>query len=124
MKKQIENKKGKTMKLTAKNQELLVKIYMYIFNEFAASTKDIENQFSITKAKTLKFCKYLWDSDLIAGELAEIDQDGYTTGRVGLEYGEEVGMMYIWQCWNTYDTDSTEEAEKRITDFLEHATRN
>jgi len=102
--------------IKSEKKELLRKIYLKIYNDFATSTNEIMAECNITRSQALRLLNTLEGAGLLCGDLQEDHGRGVSwTGRAKQR---SVGQNILWQCWVTYDSEDTPEAEKRIDLFL------
>lgn len=86
----------------------LVEVYMAVFHNFAVETHEVMDVMNMTRKEALKHLDCLAKKGLIVGEF----HDG--NGGFGYHRQEVAGIDKMWQCWNTYDTDSEEQALARV----------
>lgn len=99
-----------TIKLTEK-QQLMFDIYMFIFDQFAADTGDIEKKFNLTNSKARSLCKSIEKKQLIDGEIVK-HVGGCRVSGGSINSRSCVGSSIVWQCVETYDSIGAKEAEE------------
>jgi len=85
---------------------------MAVFGDFAMETKDVMEEFSITRQEALKLLNELERHGLVCGEF----HDG--NGTMGMNRRAVPGINKMWQCYVTYDSENTEKALERVTKTL------
>ena len=94
--------------MTAKNIETLKAVYMFIYDEFAADTKDIREKFGFTNAKAYDIGRQLEDMGLVCGEI--MLGCGLMGGSINAK--THPGTPVMWQCWETDGSIERDEAEQ------------
>jgi hypothetical protein len=96
-----------------KNKDVLVKVYMDVYDQFALETSDVMSRCSLSRSEALAALNELESMGLVAGEF----HDG--NGRMGLRRRDVPGVNKLWQCWNTYDYEDRETALARVNQALD-----
>lgn len=91
-----------------------VKLYMFLFDEFAANTKDVMEGMGLKRPEALKLLNELEAAGLIVGEFT--DEQGTFFGNDKSARKRTVGKNKLWQCYNTYDYDTKEQALARVSE--------
>ena len=84
------------------DKEKLKEAYLYVFDCFAADTKEIAEYLDMSTKDTYNL---LNSCGLLTGELFVDGMAGY-----GINRKNHPGVPYTWQCNETYDSISREEA--------------
>lgn len=92
--------------MTAKNIETLKTVYLFIYDEFAATTKDIREKFGFTNAKAYNLGCQLEDMGLVCGEIY-LEKGGCGATITAKNHP---GTPVMWQCWESYDYIERDEA--------------
>lgn len=80
----------------------LKEAYLFIFDSFAADTKEVAEHIGLSVKDTYEL---LDTCGLLVGELHVNGMSGQ-----GITRKRFPGVPYTWQCWDTYDSISREEA--------------
>lgn len=92
-----------------------VKLYMWLFDEFAANTKDVMEGMGLKRPEALKLLNELEAAGLIVGEFTD-GQGTFFGGDKKTARKRTAFQNKLWQCYNTYDYDTKEQALARVSE--------
>ena len=84
-------------------------VYMQVYGDFAADTRDIAEEQNISMQRAYGYCVELENIGLFCGDYVNGGENGLTS-RGGK--GSNAGNPIMWQCWQTYDSIDWDEAEQ------------
>jgi hypothetical protein len=90
----------------SKDREMLLKAYLYVFDEFATSTDEVALHLGVMNEVALNVLNDLEGHNLVGGEFTN-GQGSWTGDRKAYP-----GTFKVWQCNRTYDELTREEAIK------------
>lgn len=100
--------KPRAKRMTAdQKREMMFKLYMYVFDSFAATTREIADEFGLSLGTAYRLMQSL--DCLVCGEVTLESEGGSSTG-VNITARSNPGSSINWQCWQTYDHLTTDEA--------------
>lgn len=95
--------------------EKLKEIYMFVFNEFSAYTTDVAKEFNMTTAEAFNALSRM-EGKLLCKELGVVSGGVRISGQ-GINRKTAPGVPYMWQCWDTYDYHTEEEAQAKFDEW-------
>lgn len=95
--------------------EKLKEIYMFVYEEFSAETTDVAKKFGMSTAEAFDALSQM-EGTLLNKELW-LEQGGVKYAGPGITRKTTPGTPYTWQCWDTYDYHTPEEASAKFDEW-------